>query len=411
MRIISKIRGLEHLFLLSKIVLILSLLMPLAGCWGRLELSDMAITMGLGIDLADDNSYFVSIQVVDAGEASGTKGSLGRSPVVIYSAKGKTISEAMQRMTSSSPRTIFNSHLRVLVIGEKLARHGISEVLDYVSRDRQFRTDFPVVIAKNDMANSTLKLLTPIESIPAIQMMRTLRNSEKHWAPTIVIHFDELILGLIAKGRQPVVTGVVMIGSAESGSKRSNIQTTSPKNRLKLTGLSVFRQDRLVGWMTEEESRGYTIATGKAYRGVGNVVCDDGERVALEIFKSSSKLGSKLRGDKVDLSIDMKIEANVEEVACSMPVTKDETIRELEKRAEASLRNIIEKTLKRCQQELKSDIFGFGDQVHRHYPKYWKKVSNDWDMHFAEAEVKLNIDVKLRLLGTVTNVIEPEESK
>ncbi|MBD3919146.1 Ger(x)C family spore germination protein [Paenibacillus sp. PR3] len=399
------------MFLLLKMVFVISLLIPLAGCWGRLELNDMAITMGLGLDLADDNSYIVSIQVVDAGEASATKGSLGRSPVVIYSSKGKTIAEAMQRMTASSPRTIYNSHLRILIIGEKLARHGVREVLDYVSRDRQFRTDFPVVIAKNDMANSTLKLLTPIESIPAIQMMRALQNSEKHWAPTIAIHFDELIQGLIAKGRQPVVTGVVMIGNAEAGSNRSNIQTTSPKNRLKFTGLSVFRKDRLIGWMTEEESRGFNIAMGKAYRGTGNVGCDDGDKVALEVQESSSKLGSKLRGDKVDLSIDLKIEANVEEVACSMPMTKDETIRELEKRAEATLRRIIEKTLERVQHEMKSDIFGFGEQVHRHYPKYWKKVSNDWDMHFAEAQVKLNIDVKIRLLGTVTNVIEPEDTQ
>lgn len=368
----------------------------------------MAITMGLGIDLADDNKYIVSIQVVDAGEASATKGSLGRSPVVIYSAKGHTIAEAMQRMTASSPRTVFNSHLRVLIIGEKLARQGISDVMDYVSRDRQFRTDFPVVIAKNKTANSTLKVLTPIESIPAIQMMRALENSEKHWAPTIAIHFDELIQGLVAKGRQPVVTGVVMIGDSEAGSKRSNIQTTSPKNRLKFTGLSVFRRDKLIGWLTEEESRGFNIAMGKAYKGTGNVLCDDGDMVALEVQESSSKLRSKLRGDKLDLAIDLKLEANVEEVACSIPMTKDETIRELERRTEATLQTIIGKTLNRAQHELKADIFGFGEQVHRQYPKYWKKVSNDWDMRFAEVPVKLNIDVKIRLLGTVTNVLEPD---
>ncbi|GMK38796.1 germination protein GerKC [Paenibacillus sp. CCS19] len=396
------------MFRLVKMALVLSLLIPLAGCWGRLELSDMAITMGLGMDLAEDNKYIVSIQVVDAGEASATKGSLGRSPVVLYSAKGETISEAMQRMTSSSPRTIFNSHLRVLIIGEKLARQGISEVLDYVSRDRQFRTDFPVVIAKNETANSTLKLLTPIESIPAIQMKRALENSEKHWAPTVSIHFDELIQGLIAKGRQPVVTGLVLIGSAEAGSKRSNLQTTSPKNRLKFTGLSVFRKDRLIGWLTEEESRGFNIAMGKAYKGTGNVGCDDGHKVALEVQESSSKLRSKLRGDELNLAIDLTIEANIEEVACSMPMTKEETIRELEKRAEARLRTIIGKTLNRVQHDMKADIFGFGDQVHRQYPSYWKKVSNDWDSHFAELPVTLNIDVKIRLLGTVTDVLETD---
>ncbi|QKS45624.1 Ger(x)C family spore germination protein [Paenibacillus cellulosilyticus] len=395
-----------------KMALALSLLIPLVGCWGRLELSDMAITMGLGIDLADGDKYIVSIQVVDAGEASAQKGSLGRSPVVLYSAKGKTIAEAMQRMTTSSPRTIFNSHLRVLIIGEKLARHGISEVLDFISRDRQFRTDFPVVIAKNDKAGNALKILTPIESIPAIQLMRALEYSEKHWAPTIAIHFDELIQGLIAKGRQPVVTGVVMIGSSEEGSRRSNLQTTSPKNRLRFTGLSVFHRDRLIGWLTEEESRGFNIAMGKAYKGTGNVECSDGNEVSLEVQESKSKLKSKLKGDNLVLGLDLKIEANVEEVACKLPMTKDETISDLEKRTEDTLKEIINKTLNRVQHDLKADIFGFGDEVHRKYPKYWKKLSNDWDTHFAELPpVELNIKVKIRLLGTVTNVLESEGSE
>lgn len=400
----------EHLFQSIKMALVLLLLIPLAGCWGRLELNDMAITMGLGIDLADDGKYIVSIQVVDAGEASATKGSLGRSPVVLYSSKGKTIAEAMQRMTTSSPRTIYNSHLRVLVIGEKLARKGIGDVLDFVSRDRQFRTDFPVVIAKNDKASSVLKILTPIESIPAIQMMRTLENSEKHWAPTMAIHFDELIQELIAKGRQPVVTGVVMIGNAKAGSKRANLLTTSPDNRLKFTGMSVFSRDRLIGWLSEEESLGYNIVMGKAFKGTGNVPCGDSEQVAVEAQESSSKLWSKLRGDNLELGIDLTIEANVEEVACKIEMTKEETITYLEKQAEKELHSIISRTINRAQQDLKADVFGFGDQVHRRYPSYWKKVSANWDEQFAELPVKLNIEVKLRLLGTVTNILDTGES-
>lgn len=396
------------MFRLLKLSLVLVLIISLTGCWGRLELNEMAITMGMGIDLASDGKYIVTIQVVDAGEASATKGSLGRSPVVLYSAKGKTIAEAIQRMTSSSPRTIYNSHLRVLVIGEKLASRGIGEVLDYISRDRQFRTDFPVVIAKEEEARNALKILTPIESIPAIQMMRSLENSEKHWAPTVAIHFDELIQGLIAKGRQPVVTGIEVIGSVEEGSKRSNLTRTTPNGRLKFIGLSVFKKNRLIGWLTETESRGYTLAMGKAYKGTGNVPCGDGEQVALEVQESKSTLHSKLRGDQLELSLSLKIEGNVEEVACHVQMTKDETIRMLERNADQELRKIFDKTFVRLQHDLKADIFGFGEQVHRQYPSYWKKVSANWDEQFAQLPIKMDIQVKLRLVGTVTNIMESE---
>jgi len=389
-----------------KWLLFAAMLAPLGGCWSSRELNELAITMGMAIDRTEDNRYLVTVQVVDAGEVSATKGTLGRSPVVLYRAKGETISEAVQRMSTSSPRAIYNSHLRVLLLGEGLARSGIKDVLDYISRDWQFRTDFPVMIAKGAKAGDTLKILTPIESIPALQMLNTLQNSQQHWAPTTIIHFDDLIRAMISRGQQAVVTGIVLVGDADEGSKRSNILTTTPKSRLRLFGLSVFKKDRLVGWLSEQESRGYNFIQGTMYNSTGNITCDDGQLLALEVQNETAKKSARYRDGQMRLSVDVKIEAKIAEVACQIKLTKDETIRHLERKAEQRVTSIVQSTLNRAQRDLKVDIFGFGQVVHRKYPSYWRKAQNNWDERFSGMPVDLKIDVKIRLLGTVTESLE-----
>lgn len=44
--------------------------------------------MALGVDKVDDE-YLVSAQVVVPGEVSSTKGGTGRSPVILFQAKGE----------------------------------------------------------------------------------------------------------------------------------------------------------------------------------------------------------------------------------------------------------------------------------------------------------------------------------
>ncbi|MWC28078.1 Ger(x)C family spore germination protein [Paenibacillus sp. MMS18-CY102] len=391
---------------LAKWLTCFMLILMLNGCWSSTELNDLAISMGIAVDEEKDGQLLVSIQVVDAGEVSATKGTLGRSPVVLYQAKGKTVSEAIQRMSTTSSRSIYNSHLRILVISEALARNGINDVLDYISRDRQFRTDFSVIIAKGGRAEDTLKILTPIEQIPAVQLFRSLANSQKEWAPTVVINFDDLIQMMVSGGRQPVAPGIVVIGDADKGSKRSNITTSTPNNRLKYVGLAVFKEDQLIGWLNETESRAFNFIRGNVINSISNLTCDDGKNISLEVQRTQSNMKTKLLKDKLSLSATLKVEANVAEVACQIQLTKEEEIMKLEKKTEKYLSNIMSNTLKRVQTEFKSDIFGFGNEVHRHYPDYWKKLNGEWNAQFAQTPVTVQVDVKIRQLGTVSESMD-----
>ncbi len=105
---------------IKMILLLLILTLLLSGCWSKRELNELAIVVALGIDKIDDE-YEISIQVVDPSEISSKQPSSGRSPVVTYHAKGKSVFEAIRRMTTLTPRKPYFSHLQIVVIGQKLA--------------------------------------------------------------------------------------------------------------------------------------------------------------------------------------------------------------------------------------------------------------------------------------------------
>ncbi|HWI50394.1 MAG TPA: Ger(x)C family spore germination protein, partial [Rummeliibacillus sp.] len=206
------------------VLLILSLF--LTGCWDRRELNELGITMAIGIDKVEDE-YQITTQVVVPSEIS-MKTSTGRSPVTLFQAKGKTVYEALRKISKISPRKIYAGHLRMLVLGEDLAEEGIAKSLDLLSRNWELRSDFFVVIAKDMTAGEVLNVTTPIENIPANKMFSTLKMSEDTWAATQGFILDDLITNLTSDGKEAVLTGILVTGEQEMGSSKQNVESITP---------------------------------------------------------------------------------------------------------------------------------------------------------------------------------------
>ncbi|WP_339317999.1 Ger(x)C family spore germination protein [Paenibacillus sp. FSL R10-2734] len=375
----------------------------LTGCWSREELNDLAIAVGIGIDKIGDQ-YQVSAQVVLPSQIAGSKGGSPQSPVNLYKETGDTVYEALRKITTISPRKIYISHLRILVLSEDLAKEGISDVLDFMSRDTETRNDYFIVVAKDAKAEDALKILTNLEKIPAVRLFSSLETSEKQWAPTSTVTLGTLITELVTKGKSPILTGVVIVGNVEIGETPKNVESVYSPTQLKYSGLAVFKEDKLIGWLNQEESKVYNYLTNKVKNTVFFIRCPEGKKVSLEVFEAHSKIKSSMHSNKPEITIEQHLETDLGEVQCrNLDLTDPKTITQLEQIANQKVIHLFESTIKKVQQEYKSDIFGFGEVVHRSNPQAWKKLRDNWDQTFANIPVSVKMDIKIRLLGKVTN--------
>jgi len=370
------------------------------GCWNRRELNTMSILLGAGIDKVG-NQYRLSAQVVDPGEVAAAKGSSSaRSPVTMYKATGSTLFEAFRKMTLTSPRKIYASHIRILVIGENLAREGISGALDLLSRDPEMRTDYDILIARNTTAENVLKIMTPLEKIPANKLFDSLTTSERAWAPTTTFTLNELIEQLVAKGQDPVLTGVIITGNPKVGEEYMNVNQIDPAVKLKLSTLAAFKGSRMVGWLTRDESKGYNLIMGNVRSTAVTLPCPNGGKLALEVLRTKSKIKGGAENGRPTARIQLKVEANVAEVACIVDLDDPRTIRSLERQAEEEKRELMVKAVKAAQKRYRADIFGFGEAIYRARPRYWQRISKDWKEHFPDMKVEYDIEVLIRRTGT-----------
>jgi len=373
------------------------------GCWNRRELNELAITLAMGIDLNEDGKYLVTAQVVNPGEI--TTKARGHAPVIIFQAKGDSMLEAFRKMTMEAPRKIYPSHLRILVIGESLAKEGIGKPLDLLLRDWELRSDFYIAVAKGKKAEDILKVPTSLERIPANKLFNTLEVSAKAWSATRYVTLDELIEDMVSEGKQPVLTGVHLKvkGEEKTSFSKQIVEKIDPVARLYFKDLAVFKGDKLIGWLNEVQSKTYSIVTNNELSSVGNVSCPKGGKFVYQVTNSETEVKGKVVKGKPAIDINVRVEGKVAEIECGLDLKGKKSIENLEKIYEKETKKMLEEAIKHVQKNKKVDIFGFGQAIYRADPKAWGKLKKDWDKKFEDMEVNVNVHGKINSIGTVGN--------
>jgi spore germination protein KC len=390
------------------ILIILSTIF-LTGCWSSHEVNTLAITVCIGIDKTE-NGYLVTEQVLNP-RAIASKKATAESPVVIYTAEGNDLAEIVRRFTTQSSRILYNADLRMVVIGEDVAKDGIQNILDYFLRNYEYRTEFYFVIAKNSTANEVLGILTPIESVPGFSMYISLKMSEEKWAAMKSIRIIELVNTIIADGDNPVLTGIEISQDEISPKSTDILKQSGEYKKLKYTGLGAFNKDKIVGWLDEDESKGYNYITDNVKNTIEYADYDSKVKITYEIINAKSKTKVYFLENKPAIEVKIKTKCNIVIVEGEFDVSAEENKQILNKLLASKVKLLCEKALNKAQKELKTDIFGFGEAIHREYPKTWEKLKDDWNDKFTDLPVNITVEAETNQLGQIKKPLFMKEKE
>ncbi|MBD0381055.1 Ger(x)C family spore germination protein [Paenibacillus sedimenti] len=386
-----------------RIVVILWLVLPLTGCWNRRELKELAFVAAMGIDKTPKvNEYKVSFQIINPGSvalgATGGAGGQPDSPITVYSGTGKSLFEAIRKTSQKVPRQLFFSHMQVLIIGEPLAKEGIQDLFDFFERSHEIRLTTMVLIARGSEAEPLVKMLTPLEKIPANAIAGKIKMTSKIWSENIKVEMDDVIRPLVSQG-EPMISGVNVIGDQEVGKKTLNVQQSDLSTKVNISGIAIFKNGKLKGWLDGDEGRGALWIRNKMKSTVIDLDCKDKkDAVGIEIIRSHTNVEVEIQNGKPVFHIHIRETGNLSEIKCSLDLTKVEEITNLEKQLAAETKKEVLEAVKAAQNE-ESDIFGFGEAVNRANAKAWNKMKKEWGKTFAESKVDVEVDAFIRRSG------------
>ncbi|MCX7714884.1 MAG: Ger(x)C family spore germination protein [Clostridia bacterium] len=356
-----------------------------SGCWNYRGLNEMAIVSGLAIDKGEDaRGYKLSFEILDLGGSSKE----GGVKTKFVESTGNTIFDAIRNAKKKTESKLYFGNARIIILNDKLARdEDISQLMDVFLRANEVRETTNVVIAKNMSAGKAISSKTLTNAITSFELQKIIAEDNKNTASTMDNQLYKIYNILKAPGESLVLPAI------------SEVQN-GKEPVLEIDGLAVFNGERLAGYLTPEESKYYLFAANAIKGGLLTLSVENqnADSLSLEIVKNKTKVKNVYDGERIKLIIQTETDAYLNELAENINVLDEKQINEVCLKEEEKLSYLISSTIKKVQNDYKTDIFGFGNKIYKHNTKLWQQVGSDWDEFFGSAEIE--VKSKINILNT-----------
>lgn len=363
------------------IFIILVCLFLLTSCWNYTDIDNMRFVSGVAIDYDEvKGEYIVTSEVVKLIKGGEKFGS------ALFQSRGETVFDGVRDTIIKNARRLYWGHAKVIILSKDITSKRLISILDYTSRDAEFRDDIWIVVSNEKTADSILEnTFEDRQEIASFHIDNILKNEKNistyHAVPAW--KFIEKIYDKSTAQTLPIVSI-----SEKNGEKIPQIG-----------GQAIFRGGKIIGTLDEMETRAYLWVIDELKGGVLTVKTNiEGSltEVTMELFNNKTKLQPKKVDNRIVMKIDVESDYGIGEISGEVNVIEKSARKTLKRDIENHIKKQIEDVIKKAQKEYESDIFGFGMKIKDKMPDEWKKIEPYWLEIFKNIEIEINVNVNIR---------------
>jgi len=352
----------------------------------------------MAIDKGEHAKYKLSVEALNAAELN-TQSASGNASTLVEGIEGDSISEITHLFNEYYAQILIYSHMKVLVISEEVASAGRLDFIDFLERNREIRDDFNIIIAKDGKAEDILKIAAHYRKASSLKLSPQLDHLMEDWGGDPGMNIINFISELNLEGKEPVLATVRLKGDVEKGMSMKNIQKVTPDAIVVVDSLAIFKDGKLVGFLSLEDTRNYLWTRNDIKTTSLTLECKKGDFSAIRVTESQTEVTSKMKNGKPFFHVSIKAEGFIEGTQCYNNVEKLGTIAKYEKLINETFSKKITDTITKVQKQYQADIFGFGEVMRRQDFNSFMKVKDNWSEEFASGDVKVDMDFVLRRSG------------
>ncbi|AJA47186.1 spore germination protein KC [Clostridium pasteurianum DSM 525 = ATCC 6013] len=374
------------------LIIIIIIQLTNTGCkFDSTEVSDIAIISGMALDTTENDEIMLSvlIPVTRAANFGGllSGGSPRQESTTLVSEKGYGIMDAYRKIEKKLSRRLFFSQMGAVFIGENLAKDGILNVMDFISRNSESHLGLYVFVTQSP----AVKVLSMQSELERDIVEKFVKQQET--GSEFKIDFRELINMVTEEGQEAILPKISLMPL-----------DVSDNNTVKSSGIdgaAVMHKYKMVGCLDEREARGALVLRNEVEPGmIAHVKDKKGGVIGMKIINSETKITPIIRGDQLEIEAKIKAKGYVDENSSGLDLSDAAEVALLQQKLEQKFNETINVALLKLQKDLKSDVLGFGTAVYRKYPKQWNDYySCRWDEEFTKLKVKVICNVEIPNVG------------
>lgn len=368
----------------------------LYGCSSdKIELNEVSVVMGMGIDkISGDRPFLLTLEIINPKSGKGDNNASGKeNKSIVKVSTGTSIFDAIQNFSKNNSAALDFSHAKIIIFSRNLCESEVSEILDYLNRNRQIRSTNWIVVA-NKTAREILESRIPGEDITSRGVTNMMNHFKKD--PSILpVTLNSFIIESKKESRTSFAPVIELEKSKDNINGKVIIEKTA-----------VFKNSRLIGILTNEESKNllWLIDYSKGHMAVSLVKSvKNNETITADIFKKSNRITPHITEDGTNIEIQCTGDAFIREIQ-NITVTP-EILNKLEHDIETVLTNQLDELIDKSQKHFNADFVGFSTKIYNNHPQEWINMKKNWDKTFPNINYTITFKIKITNIGIIKDSV------
>jgi len=363
------------------------------------ELKTFDFIISSGIDIINNNykSKDFSISYISSKE-SDYENNKSNEDKNLFNIKSNTFYKTIEKIQSLTNKSLNDSHLEYILIGEETAKENLNLFVDYFSKSSSVRLDVYVFITKDMKSEDFIKnILT--SKIDVDSRLDGLINNKTYLSSNFIIKKNIKDIMQIFSSENK--TGLIPVLSLEENPIKeiktgtgTNIDNNN-KNTFGFYGLGIIKNEKLIDYISYNLVRAYIILkenlkmtdieiTGKNNNLYVFGVKNSNNKISFE-FDKSNILEKVVFDIVIETQLDERITLNKENIS----------LNKLNELQADKIKKEIEEIIK-LSKKTDTDFLEINKILSVQHPYKWEKIKNNWQNIFKDIEYEINILIKER---------------
>lgn len=357
----------------------LLVMLSLCGCSDNSGLRNISVIEGMGVDY-ENGSVSVTVQSLNlAKEGSGVE-ALSGNITMNTTADSASISEAIEKISQQTSKTLFFGQNKIIVFGKEFAANYLTESLDYILRSADSRSDVLICISDS----TALEILECEENdalVPAEAIYDLLETGEEQGFGAYVTVND--LLNMYADKTSDIYLPVLKLND----------------DSIQVNGIAVYSNEKLKTVLNSSETFGFLVLSDKLETGQLVFRSDKFGDIDAQIISSATKTKVSVVNARPVLSVNIKSSLMLQEIENGITSSLSKAdIRSIEALANERIAELCSAAFNKCT-ENESDCLRIGEALAMYCPEEYAYMSKDWHSYLKNCVIQISVDVSVNKIN------------
>ncbi|NLM13136.1 MAG: Ger(x)C family spore germination protein [Epulopiscium sp.] len=389
---------------------LLLMILFLTGCWDKIEIEEFAFVSVIGLDEGEYGKLRVTFQIANPQIGTSTNIQADEPSSDIITFLSEDLISSRDLASTSVARRLTFSHAKAIIVSEALAQSDkFFPMMEATQRERDIRRDINLIVCKENAAEFIRNNHPPFD----IRASKYYEFIASRWQDVGFVPLSNLHR-LSLRTLDNLGLFLVTYATTKPKDTKTNFESEGEfiagqidkldENPLQMMGSAVFKEGKMIGKLTGDETRLSLILRPKVI--TNNILATfpdplkEGEKISAKIVRGKNKIKITITDDYPIIDVTVPLILSISSIPSQIDYVTDENKQELlktsiQKRMEELTMNLIKKT----QEEFGGEPFLWSQIARRKFWLYEDFKKYNWPEKYKNAKITVKYDIKIEDFG------------